>query len=127
VLGEVFAGDGEHAAGSGGRVVDGADDAGGGENVVVLDEEEVDHEADDFAGGEVFAGGFVGDFGEFADELFEDEAHLGVGDAVGVEVNLGEAFGDEVEEVGFGEAVELGVEFEAFEDVADFGGEGLEV
>ncbi len=124
---EVFARDREHAAGAGGGVVDGADNGGFGENVVVLNEEEVGHEADDVARGEVVAGGFVGLLGEFADELFKDGAHVGVGDAVGVEIDGGEFFGDEVEEVGFLEAVDLGGEFEAVEDVGDVGREGVQV
>ena len=56
-------------------------------SVVVLDEQQVDHEADDVARGEVLAGGLVGDFGELADQLLEDQAHVVVADLVGVQGN----------------------------------------
>lgn len=45
----------------------------------------------DFAGSEVFAGGFVGLPGEAAYEFLEDVAHLEVGDLAGMEVHGGEA------------------------------------
>jgi hypothetical protein len=82
-----IAGDAEHGAGAGCGVVDGADDAGLGQHVIVRNEEQVDHEADDFAGGEVLSGSFVGDFGELANESLEDRAHLRVADCSGVEVD----------------------------------------
>jgi hypothetical protein len=127
VRSEVFARHGEHAAGAGRWVVDGAYDAGLGEDVVILNEQQVDHETDDFARGEMLSGGLVGDFSEFADELFEDQTHLAVGDFGGMEVDLGEALGDHIEQAGFGEAVDLGVELEALEDIAHGGREGLNV
>ena len=95
--------------------------------VVVLDEEQVHHEPDDLARGEVLSGGLVGELGELADELLEDRAHLRVADGVGVEVDVGELLGDEVEQLGLGEPVDLGVELEALEDVAHRGREGLHV
>ena len=123
MLGEVLAGDGQHAAGAGGRVVDRADDAGLGQGVVVLDEQQVDHQADDLARREVLAGGLVGQFGELADQLLEHRAHLGVADDVGVQVDVGELLGDQIEQPGLGQPVDLGVEVEALEDVAHGGRE----
>ena len=70
-------------------VVDGAHHAGLGQHVVILDEDQVDHEPDDFAGREVLSGGLVGDFSELADQLLEDRAHFGVGDRLRVEVDPG--------------------------------------
>ena len=127
VLVEPLAGHGEHAAGAGGGVVDGAYDAGGGEGVAVFCKDEVDHEADDFARGEVVAGCLVGLLGELADELFKDGAHGFVRDDVGVEIDLRELLGDEVEEVGLRQAGDLRGELEAVEDVFDVGGEAVEV
>ena len=75
---EVLVGDREHAAGAGGGVVDGADDALLGERVAVFGEHQVDGEADGVARGEVLTGGLVGGFGELADEFLEEVAHLGV-------------------------------------------------
>ena len=72
----------EHAAGAGRGVVDGADHrSAGGEDVVVLNEQQVDHQLDRVARGEVLAGGFVGGLGEAADQLLEGQAHVVVGDA----------------------------------------------
>ena len=123
----MLAGDAQHAAGAGGGVVDRADHAGLGQGFVVLDEEQVDHQPDDFARGEVLAGGLVGELGELADEFLEHGAHLGVADGVGVQVDVGELLGDQVEQAGLGQAVDLGVEIEALEDVAHGGREGLHV
>ena len=47
--------------------------------------------------------------------------------ALGVEVDVGELLRDEVEQLGLGEAVDLGVELEALEDVAHGGRERLDV
>ena len=71
-------GDRQHAAGARRGVVDGAHHAGLGQHVVVLDEQQVDHQADDLARREVLTGRLVGEFGELADQLLEDQAHLGV-------------------------------------------------
>jgi hypothetical protein len=51
-------------------------DAGLGEDDVVLDEEEIDHEADDLARGEMLSGRLVRLLHELPDELLEDAAHL---------------------------------------------------
>lgn len=126
-LGEVLVAHAEHTAGAGGGVVEGAHHAGLGQGLVVLDEEEVDHEADDLARGEVLPGGLVGQLGELADQLLEDRAHLGVADGLRVQVDGGEFLGDEVEQSRLVEAVDLGVEVEALEDVAHGGRKGLHV
>ena len=78
-------------------------------------------------GREVLAGGLVGELGELADQLLEDRAHLGVADRVGVQVDVGELLGDQVEQAGLGQPVDLGVEVEALEDVAHGRREGLHV
>ena len=127
MLGEVLAGDAQHAAGAGGRIVERAHDAGLGQGLVVLDEEQVDHQPDDFARREVLSGGLVRELGELADQLLEDRAHLRVADDLGVQVDVGELLGDEVEQPGLGEPVDLGVELEALEDVAHGGRERLHV
>ena len=127
MLGQVLAGDGQHAAGAGRRVVDRAHHAGLGQRLVILDEDQIDHQPDDFARREVLAGGLVGEFGELADQLLEDRAHLGVADGFRVQVDVGELLGDQVEQPGLGQPVDLGVEVEALEDVAHRGREGLDV
>jgi hypothetical protein len=119
VFKQIFAGHRQHAARPCRWVIDGAHDGiARRQHIVVLDEQQIDHQADDFARREVLAGGFVGDFGELAYQLFEDQAHLGVIDGVRVQVDVGELFGDQVEQAGLGQALDLGIEIEALEDVA---------
>ena len=54
-------------------------------------------------------------------------AHLGVADDLGVQVDVGELLGHQVEQAGLGQPVDLGVELEALEDVAHGGRERLHV
>ena len=124
---EMFVRHGKHSTGAGRRIIHRTDYAGFGERVAILDKEEVDHEPDDFARGEMFPGGFVGKFGELPDEFLEDRTHLRVGDDVGVEVDIGELFGDEIQEPGLGEPVDLRVEIKVLEDVAHCRRERLHV
>ena len=67
---------GQHAAGAAGRVQQGAHHARGGQEFVVLDEQQVHHQADHFAGREVVASRLVGQFVEAANQVLEDEPHL---------------------------------------------------
>ncbi len=127
VLGQVLLGHAQHAAGAGRRVVEGAHHAGLGQGVVVLDEQQVDHQPDDFARGEVLPGRLVRELGELADQLLEHRAHLRVADDVRVQVDVGELLGDQVQQSGLGQPVDLGVELEALEDVAHRGRERLDV
>ncbi|MDP2823101.1 MAG: hypothetical protein Q8O52_10565 [Sulfuritalea sp.] len=117
----MLAGHAQHAAGAGGGVVERAHHAGLGQRLVVLDEQQIHHEPDHFARGEVLAGGLVRQLGELADQLLEHRAHLRIADGGGVEVDVGELFGDEVEQPGLGRLVDLGVKLEALEDVAHGG------
>ena len=123
----MLAGDRQHAAGSGRGIVHRPHHAGLGQRVVVFDEQQVDHQPDDFARREVFPGGLVGDFGELANQFLEDGAHLGVADGFGVQVDVGELLGDQIQQPGFGQPVNLRVEVEALEDVPHGRGERLHV
>ena len=95
--GEVFARDRQHSTSSSGGVIDGADHAGFGQNVVVLDEQQVDHQADDFARREMFTSRFIRQFREFADQLLEGETHFVVINGLGMQVDASELFSDEIE------------------------------
>ena len=59
-----------------------------GECLVVFDEEQVHYQPDHLTWCEVFSSGFVGEFSELADQLFEDQTHLSVADLVWAEVDL---------------------------------------
>ena len=117
----------KHAAGAGGGVVDGAERLGLGEDVVVLDEQQVDHEPDGFARGEVLAGGLVGEFGELADEVLEHSAHLGVVDDVGVQIDRDEFLENLVEQVLVVEFGHSSVEPVTLKDVADVQAEAADI
>ena len=69
-------------------------------SLVVLGEQQVDHEADDLAGREVLPGGLVGQLREAPDQLLVEVAHLEVRDGVGMQVDVGESRNDQVEKVG---------------------------
>ncbi len=75
----------------------------------------------------MFSSGFVGDFGKFANQFFKDVAHFGITDRAGMQVDVAKLFGDEVEQIGFGESVNLGLEVKAFEDITNGIGKALDV
>ena len=88
VLGEqVLLGQGEHAAGAGGGVVQRADDAGLGQAGVLLGEEQVDQQPDRVARRVVVTGGLVRGLVELADDVLERVAHVGVRHHVRVQVD----------------------------------------
>jgi len=117
----MFGGDGEHSARAAGGVVDGADDAFLRQDVIVGVEQDVDHELDDFAWGEVVAGLFVGSFVELADEFFEDQAHLVVGNSIRVQVHGGELGNDQEQAVGVLQLGDVIFEAEVLENGAHVG------
>ena len=97
------------------------------QGVLVLHEEEVDHQADHVARREVVARRLVRGFGEAADQLLEGQPHLHGGDAGGVEVEGCEPFGHLIEQLGLGEPIDLNGELEPLEDVAHLWRETLHV
>ena len=117
----------QHASGSGCRIVQRTDNAGLGQCVVVFDEQQVDHQPDDFSRREMFSGGFVGQFRELANQFFKDVPHLLVANDFGMQVDVGELFGDQIQQMGLGQSFNLRMEVEAFKDIADCWGERLNV
>ncbi len=115
---QMVLGDGEHAARPAGWVEEGLDHARLGQQAVVLDEEEVDHEPDDLAGREMLTRSLVGELRESADQLLVQVAHLQVADRLGMQVDLAEPGNDEVEQVRTIKPVDLGPEVELVEDIA---------
>ena len=75
---------GQHAAGAAGRVEDVDDLALAGDRVLVRRDQQVDHQLDDLARGEVLAGGLVGVLVELPDQVLEDVAHVVGGQLVQV-------------------------------------------
>jgi len=126
-LANVVLSHGEHAAGPASRVVEGLDDALGGQHVAVGHEQQVDHQADDLARCEVIARLLVRRLVESPDQFLEDVAHLDVGDPVGMEVDLAEARDDQVETVGLVEPGNVLLEAETLDDLTGAGGEALDV
>ena len=79
-------------------------------------EEEIHHELDDLSRGEVFPGLLVGLLRTYPNEFLEDVTHLHVVHAVGREIDGGELFDDEIEQVLLGHLRNLNVEPEPFHD-----------
>lgn len=117
---------GEEAAGAGSRVIDG-DDAVGLELVVLPGDHQRGGQVHDIARGEVLPGGFVGAFRELADQLFEDDAHAEVADALGAQVGSSKALHHLIQQVGGRELLHEVFEVEVLEDLAGVLGEGLHV
>ena len=115
---QVVLGNREHAARPARRVAERLDDARLGEDVVlVVDEEQVDHQPDDLARREVLAGGLVGELGELADQLLVEVAHLDVRHGLRVQVDVGELADHLVEDVGPPQPVDLDAEVELVDHV----------
>ena len=114
----------QHAAGPAGRVIDLPDDALARQFGVVVGDEQLDDEADDFARREVLARRFVRDFRKPPDQILEQITHFDVVDALGVQVDLREAVEHLPENTALVEAFQLfGKEKLVEEDVADIAGE----
>lgn len=90
-------------------------------------EEEIDHELDRLALGEVLPGLLVGLLRADSDEFLEDVSHLGVVHAARRQVDGGELLDDEEEQVFLGHFRDLRVEAETLHDVADVGREAVEI
>ena len=126
-VGDVLLGGGEHAARAAGRVEHRADHAGDGERVVVRSEQQVDHQLDDLARGEVLPGGLVGLLREAADQLLEHVPHLVVGHHLGSQVQVGEPAHHLVEQVGAVQPLDLLRELVPLQHLLRVGGEGADV
>ena len=113
----------QHPPGPARRVEDGLDGTRVGQDVVVLGEQEVHHQADDLTGGEVLTGCLVGQFRKLTDQFLVQVTHLNVGHHVGVQVHLGELAHHPIEQVALVHATDLGIEVELFDDLTGTGRE----
>ena len=75
----------------------------------------------------MLSGGLIGNFGELADQFLEHGAHLGIADGLGMQVDVGELLGHQIQQSGLGQPVDLGMEVEGLEDVAHGGRKRLDV
>ena len=126
-LEQILAGHAKHAAGAGRGVVHHADHAGFGQSIAVLDEQQVHHQPDHLAWGEVLTGRLVGQFGELADQLLEHQPHLHVVHALRVQVDGRELLGHQVQQLGLVQPLDGGGEVEMLEDGAHVRRETLDV
>jgi hypothetical protein len=92
---DVFLGDGQHAPGAAGGVVDGLDNVAASE-VFLRREKEIDHELDHLPRGEVFSRFLIRLLRADPDKFREDVAHFDVVDVFRAEVDGGEALDDEI-------------------------------
>ena len=83
----------QHATGAAGRVIEGTDHAGFAEGFfAVLGKQQVHHQLDDLAGGEVLPCGLIRLLRETADQLLKHGPHAVVVHDVLMQVHLGKPF-----------------------------------
>ena len=123
----VLLGGGQHAAGAAGGVEHRPYRGRASEGLLVLGEQDVHHQLDDLARGEVFTGGLVLHFGEAPQQLFEDVAHRVVRYDLRVQVDVGELGDHLVEQAGLVEGVDAFGEAVLVEHVRGVGGEPRDV
>ena len=111
--------DREHTARAGGRIINGTIDTRL-EDLGLLAEDKVDHQANDLTRGEVVAGLLVGLLVELAHQLFKEIAHLQIGKTSGREVDqrAAELLDNEKEPVVLVELLDLGFKLKLFKDIA---------
>jgi len=90
-------------------------------------EQQVDHQFDDFARGEVLPGFFVGLFRADPDQFLERITHLYLIDPLWREVDFGESLDHLEQDVFFRYMGDILAELELLHDGAHVGGEGMDV
>jgi len=110
----MLARNGKHSAGSSGRIIHGANHPRPGQHRIILYKQQVDHQADNFAGGKMLSGGLVGQLGKLADQLFKHQPHLAVVNRFRMQIYLGKLFGNDIQQAAFCKAIHLGLKIETF-------------
>ncbi len=108
------------------RVIDG-DDVVGPELVLLVGEGQGGDQVNNVAGGEVLPRRVVGRLREAPDQLFEDEAHLVVGDRRRAQVDGREVPGELVEQIALIQLVDEVLEVEVLEDLPRIPAEGVHI
>ncbi len=127
VLAQVVLGLGEHPARAASRVQELPHGARCRKQVIVVDEQDIHHQTDDLAGGEMVAGCLIGQFVESANQIFEDQSHLLVWNIVRMQIHLTKLGDDKIEDVRLAHLLDLCFELEEVEDGVDVGGESFNV
>ena len=119
----------QHTAGTAGRVIDGLDHIVAGQHIIIIVEQDVDHQLDHFSGGVVLPSVLVVGLGEPADDLLKNVAHLQIGDHIRVQVGLGgcELLDHDIENALVGHGGDLAVKLELFQDVLDILREAVQI
>ena len=118
---DIILGNGQHAAGPPGRVVECFDNALGCEHIAVGHENKIDHQTDHFAGGEMIARLFVRCLVEAPDKLFENVSHLKVRDFLRVQVNVAKPGYQQIETVCFIKLTDVFLEAEVLDNLPGAG------
>lgn len=116
---EMFVRHRKHPSSSGSRIVQCADNARFCQCIIIFDKQQVDHQPNDFAWREMFPSRFVGDFRKFAYQLLKDGSHLFVTDGFRVQIDIGKFFGNQIQQICFGESFYLSVKIKSFKDIAN--------
>ncbi len=124
---DVLLGGGEHATCAAGRVQDVNDRSGLADALLVGPEQQLDHQLDHLARGEVLTGRLVGGVRELADQLLEDVSHVVVADLPRAEVDPGEPLDHLVQQVAILETLDLDVEVVPVDDLRNLGREVSDV
>src|SRR5579864_9769919 len=114
-LAEMFFCYAQHSARTASGIVERPHDALGAEDLAVRGEQQVDHQPDDLARREVVTGGLVRCFIEAPDQVLEDQAHLVIGDDVGMQIDVCELPDHQVEPVGLIQLGDFLLELEVLE------------
>ena len=101
--------------------------AGRGEKLIIVDEQDVHHQADDLTRREMITSGFIRQFIETTDEVLEDQPHLLIRHRVGRQIHITELRDDEIEDIRFTHFFDFALELEKIEDSADVGREPFDV
>jgi hypothetical protein len=127
VLGDVFLHRGKHPAGAAGGIEHRTRDPGDREHLSVWGHQDVDHQLDDLARGEMLPGGLVREFRETPDQLLEHVAHLMVRDHLRPQIEVREPGDHWVEQVRGVQPLDLLTELELLQHVPRVLGEGADV
>ena len=119
----------QHTAGAAGGVIDGLCHVVARQHVVVIVEQDIDHQLNHFSGGVVLPGVLVVRLGEPADNFLKNIAHLQIGNHSRVQVGFGasELLDDDVENTFVGHGGDLTVELELLQNILDVLREAVQV